>query len=102
MTCGKTQGYLAKKGIQTTEEVNASKTKMGEKEALELARQADELYAAKGKKVVHIDLKKEKPDRATILGLMLGPTGNLRAPTLRKGKTLIIGFDEETYSKLLR
>ena len=102
MTCGKTQGYLAKKGIQTVEEINASKTRMGEKEVLELARQADELYAAKGKKVMHIDLKKEKPDRATLLGLMLGPTGNLRAPTLRKGKTLIIGFDEETYSKLLR
>ena len=25
-----------------------------------------------------------------------GPTGNLRAPTLRKGRTLIVGFDEAT------
>jgi hypothetical protein len=32
---------------------------------------------------------------------MLGPTGNLRAPTLRFGKTLIVGFNEETYNKLL-
>jgi arsenate reductase-like glutaredoxin family protein len=102
VTCGKTQGYLAKRGIETVEEVNAGKKRMGEKEALELAKGADELYAAKGKKVVHIDLRKEKPDRATLLGLLLGPTGNLRAPTLRKGKTLIVGFDEETYSKVLR
>jgi hypothetical protein len=33
---------------------------------------------------------------------MLGPTGNLRAPTLRVGRTLVVGFDEETYRKVLR
>jgi hypothetical protein len=32
---------------------------------------------------------------------MLGPTGNLRAPTLRVGRTLIVGFDEETYRRVL-
>jgi len=30
-----------------------------------------------------------------------GPTGNLRAPSLRKGRTLIVGFDEATYRRLL-
>ena len=61
----------------------------------------DELYVAKGKKLVHVDLKHEKPPRAELLGLLLGPTGNLRAPTLRKGRKLIVGFDEATYKKLL-
>ena len=61
----------------------------------------DELYVAKGKKIVHLDLKREKPARAELLGLLLGPTGNLRAPTLRKGRKLIVGFDEDTYKKLL-
>ena len=56
---------------------------------------------AKGKTVVHLDLKKDQPDDATLSGLLLGPTGNLRAPTLRKGKTLIVGFNEETYRGLL-
>jgi hypothetical protein len=32
---------------------------------------------------------------------MLGPTGNLRAPTLRAGRTLLVGFDEDTWSRLL-
>ena len=32
---------------------------------------------------------------------MLGPTGNLRAPTLRAGKTLIVGFNEDAYSSVL-
>ena len=61
----------------------------------------DELYVAKGKKLVHVDLKREKPPRAELLSLLLGPTGNLRAPTLRKGRKLIVGFDEATYRKLL-
>ena len=61
----------------------------------------DELYATKGKKVIHVDLKREKPDRATLEGLLIGPSGNLRAPTLRRGRTLLVGFDEATYSKVL-
>lgn len=52
--------------------------------------------------MVRLDLKKEKPDQATLAGLLLGPTGNLRAPTLRTGRTLIVGFDEATYGKLLK
>ena len=36
-----------------------------------------------------------------VLGLLLGPTGNLRAPTLRKGRTLLVGFDEATYARVL-
>ena len=67
---------------------------------MSLVKQANELYVAKGKKVVHVNLKKERPDKETLKKLLLGPTGNLRAPTLRKGKTLIVGFDPETYKKL--
>jgi arsenate reductase-like glutaredoxin family protein len=77
--------------------VDARKHPLREKDALALVKQVNEIYAAKGKKVVHINLKKDKPDKATLAKLLLGPTGNLRAPTLRKGKTLVVGFDQETY-----
>ena len=60
----------------------------------------NEIYVAKGKKVVHLDIKRDKPDKEMLGKLLLGPTGNLRAPTLRKGKTLVVGFDEETYKKV--
>jgi arsenate reductase-like glutaredoxin family protein len=50
---------------------------------------------------VHLNLKQERPDSDTLIALLIGPTGNLRAPTLRKGRTLIVGFDEATYRKLL-
>ena len=65
-----------------------------------MVKQVNQLYVAKGKKVVTIDLRKEKPDKATLQKLLLGPTGNLRAPTLRKGKTLVVGFEPEMYRKV--
>ncbi|HVS66894.1 MAG TPA: hypothetical protein VMT85_25685 [Thermoanaerobaculia bacterium] len=33
---------------------------------------------------------------------LLGPTGNLRAPTVRVGDTLLVGFDEDQYREALR
>jgi arsenate reductase-like glutaredoxin family protein len=72
------------------------------KDALTLLHDVDEIYASKGKQVVHLDLRREKPDAAALKALLLGPAGNLRAPTLRKGRTLIVGFDEATYARLLR
>ena len=69
--------------------------------ALGVVKDIDDVYVAKGKKVVHVDLKQQKLPRAELLGLLLGPTGNLRAPTLRKGRALIVGFDEAIYKRLL-
>jgi len=80
--------------------VNARKETLTQADALELAKAATHLYVAKGKKVVHLNLKKDAPDAATLTKLMLGPTGNLRAPVLRRGKTLVVGFDEATYKSL--
>ena len=45
-------------------------------------------------------MKKDQPDKAMLKKVMLGPTGNLRAPTLRKGKTLVIGFNEDMYQEI--
>lgn len=47
-------------------------------------------------------MKKDAPDDDTLLAHLLGPTGNLRAPTIRKGKTLYVGFSEEAYSDLAK
>jgi len=77
--------------------VNTRQTVLKEKDALALARQANVLFVAKGKKVVRLDMKKDKPDKQTLSKLLLGPTGNLRAPTLRVGKKLVVGFQEQMY-----
>jgi hypothetical protein len=33
---------------------------------------------------------------------MLGATGNLRAPTIKVGSTLLVGFNEDVYSQVLK
>jgi len=101
MTCAKTQGFLARHKVTVAAQRDAKKATIKGDAALGVLKDVDELYAAKGKRVVHVDLKREKPPRAELLGLLLGPTGNLRAPTLRKGRTLIVGFDEATYERVL-
>ncbi len=56
----------------------------------------------KGKKVTTFDLAKDKPAIKDMLAVMLGPTGNLRAPTVVRGKTVLIGFNEEIYENNFR
>ncbi len=35
-----------------------------------------------------------------VIEAMLGPTGNLRAPTIRRGKTVLVGFNEELFAEV--
>ncbi len=100
MTCAKTQGFLAKKKIETTELVDAKK-KLKLEDAVALLAGMDELIVAKGKRVERLDLRAGRPDRATVARLMLGPTGNLRAPPLRVGRRILVGFDEGVYKSVL-
>ena len=55
----------------------------------------------KGKKVTVFDMKKSPPPDDELAAAMLGPTGNLKAPTLILGKTLLVGFSEEAYRQYL-
>ncbi len=59
------------------------------------------MVVAKGKRIVRFDMKKAPPDDETLASHLLGPTGNLRAPAMRVGKTLLVGFNEEVYAELL-
>lgn len=81
------------------EEINAGRQPQGRREVLALARKAKKLIAAKGTKVVELELLAGTTD-AEILALMLGPTGNLRAPTMKVGDTLYVGFPKEGFEDL--
>lgn len=86
--------------MTVAETVNASKVRYGPSEVLALLDGLDTLIAAKGKKIDTFDLKRRRPDDATLLAHLLGPTGNLRAPTARIGRTLVVGFSEELADRL--
>ena len=81
--------------------MNARKERLGEREALALLAGIDEVFSTKGRKVVHVDLRRDRPPRSELLGLLLGPSGNVRAPVVRRGRVLVVGFDERTYAELI-
>lgn len=58
------------------------------------------LIVAKGKKVTEVDLVKDRPADDELGRLLLGPTGNLRAPTMKIGKTVLVGFNADVYEEM--
>ncbi len=58
---------------------------------------ASEIAVAKGKKVVRFDVATDAKDE--ILKRVMGPSGNLRAPTYRAGDTVIVGFNLDLYQE---
>lgn len=84
--------------IEIRETTPASR-KLGRAEARELLKPASRLLVAKGKKLDEFKLSKSTPTVA--VDAMLGPTGNLRAPCLRVGKTILVGFSEDAYREVL-
>ena len=68
--------------------------KLAQKDAAGLAKAASKVIVAKGKKVSEFAGGKAGKD---VVEAMLGPTGNLRAPTIRKGRTVVVGFNEEVF-----
>ena len=85
-------------GIESKQTVPASQ-KLGKAKAAELARSASRVIVAKGKKVS--EFKPAGKAGADVVEAMLGPTGNLRAPTIVRGKTVLIGFNEDVYTETL-
>lgn len=83
--------------IEPKEKVSAS-AKLGSTDAAALAKAASKVIVLKGKK--RDDFKGGSAGKE-VIAAMLGPTGNLRAPALRAGKTVIVGFNEDAYTELL-
>jgi len=96
-SCQNAQAVLDEKqvGIKTT--VDARKQRIDEGAAWELLKSAASIMTAKGKKVQKFN--PESDAKADILKQVMGPSGNLRAPTLRIKNAFVIGFNKELYEK---
>ena len=68
---------------------------------MQILAAASRVVVAKGKKVAEFHPKKDPASKTDALAAILGPTGNLRAPTIVRGKTLLVGFNEEAYRDVL-
>jgi len=78
--------------------VDARKQRFGPEDLEDLFDGATKLVAMKGKKLESFDLKSGVPAKdEAFLKAVLGPSGNLRAPAIRKGKTWLVGFNPEGF-----
>ena len=68
---------------------------LSEKDVRTLLKEVDEIVVAKGKSTRTV------PARDATLDDLRGPTGNFRAPMVRIGRRLLVGFHEETLRKEL-
>ena len=68
---------------------------MEAEDAWALLASARKVYTARGKSVRSWDPARD--DREEILRHAIGRSGNLRAPTLRAGDVILIGFNEDLY-----
>ena len=72
--------------------MDAKKVRLGREEALELAQAASKVIVARGKKIIEHDMKKDPPLDDDLAKGIMGPSGNLRAPTLKVGKHSSLDF----------
>lgn len=101
-TCEKAEAWLGKSGVAIGPRVDARKETITAQNGLKLARTVDEIRVAKGNAVTKVDMKKAAPGDAELSKLIIGPTGNLRAPTLKHGKTLVVGFNDQLYGEFFQ
>ncbi len=85
------------KNITIDVAVEARKMKIADEDAWNLLSQADRIVVGRGKKVLTFDPKTD--DKEEILKNCLGRTGNLRAPTLKIGDLMVVGFNEAMYEE---
>ncbi len=75
-------------------EERSARNAMSVAEVQELIAGVDEVWIARGKRVEKLPASAAKPDD------LRGPTGNFRAPMLRRGRRLLVGFHAASVEEL--
>ena len=79
--------------------MDARKQRFAPGDLAELFDGATRLVAMKGKKLETFDLEETSVDDEALLKAVLGPSGNLRAPAIKKGKTWMVGFNPDGFQE---
>jgi len=98
MTCRRAEEFLDQRGAKIVQQIDARKERLGPAAALRLARSVRHVFVARGKKFMHFDMKADPPGDAELKRHLIGPSGNLRAPTVRAGDRLFVGFHPDEFA----
>jgi arsenate reductase-like glutaredoxin family protein len=100
-TCAAARACLCDLRVVVDAWVLADRKRFDAAATLKMLGRMKTLIAVRGKKFVTFDLKKDRPSDKVLLAWVLGPTKNLRAPAIRVGKTLVVGFHPAAYKQAL-
>jgi len=96
-TCARSDAFLDQHRVRVRQQVDCKKAPITSDGALELLDEVCQVFAVRGSAV----RKWDSPfDAAEVLSAVIGPTGNLRAPSLLQKGRLFVGFDEGLYLAL--
>ncbi len=96
-SCKKAQEFLEQEQITIEELLDARKNRIEVQQAWDIVKGAENISVAKGKKVVHFSQVAD--EKEAVLKRVMGPSGNLRAPTLRIKDQFVVGFNPEMYEE---
>ena len=77
------------------EERSSKKQPLDEREVRALLASVDEVILVRGRRAERRPARDVAPDD------LRGPTGNFRAPLVRRGRTLLVGYNREALTTLL-
>jgi len=86
---------LEKSKSRVSDERPSKSRPLADADARALLREVDTVTIAKGK------ASRTLPSREVALDDLRGPTGNFRAPMVRVGRRLLVGWHEDTLRELL-
>jgi hypothetical protein len=86
---------LEARKVSVREERISKKEPLTDADARALLKSVSQVVVAKGKSSRRVPVSEVK------LADLRGPTGNFRAPMVRKGKTLLVGFGAEALEELI-
>lgn len=109
MGCKRAQEFLARRGIEAAETRSATRNPLLRADVPSLLEGVGEVLVARGRKFDRFDLSDagataEVAERIvgsgkSLADRLLGRTGKLRAPTIRTGDTLLVGFHADMYEQ---
>ena len=100
--CKRAHDFLAGYELVVRERVDARRTRIGPSGFADVVKGAKTVLVSNGRSLARFDLSARDCDRGALYARMVGPTGNLRAPTLRRDGLVVVGYHRDSIKELVK
>jgi arsenate reductase-like glutaredoxin family protein len=100
--CAKAKEFLSEYELDVRQTLDARRTRIGPSGVAAVVEDAKTVLVSDGRSVRRYDVAKRQHDRSDMLARMVGPTGNLRAPTIRRNGLVVVGYHVDSMKELVK